>query len=134
MKVKLRKTAVFLTILGPFLFNIFKVSAGTLFDVDAFLYNMENYNDQTAFCGTIDSKRIIRGETVFDLGPGDIAIFDFGAGRPSAAVYKGKGRFLYTPPDDVEKYQLEKFTGKEKIDAEFDHTCLFFTIELFDIS
>jgi hypothetical protein len=109
-------------------------SGGSEFDVNAFLENMNNHNDQTAYYGKIDSMRIIRGESVFDLGAGEIIIFDFEAGKPSAAVYKGKGRFYYTPPDDVEKFQLEKFTGKEKIDSEFDNACLFFTTNLFDIS
>ena len=102
------------------------------FDVDRFVSNMKDRNDQTVLSGPIDSLVIIRPQVEFRLGPGELTIFNFGATRPSAMVYEGKGRFNYTPPDDVERGQLVKFTKKESLDEEFEKMAFFFTIELDD--
>ncbi len=115
-------------LLGIFLFSSF----ASAFDIDRFVSNMKDRNDQTVLTGTIDSLVIIRPQVEFHLGPGELTIFDFGATRPSAMVYKGKGRFLYTPPDEVELGQLVKFTKKESLDEEFEKIALLFTIELDD--
>jgi hypothetical protein len=102
------------------------------FDVDEFVSNMKDRNDQTVLTGTIDSLIIIRPQVEFRMGPGRLAIFDFGETRPSAMVFEGKGRFLYMPPDEVERGQLVKFTKKESLDEEFDKIAFLFTIELDD--
>lgn len=115
-------------LLGIFLFSSF----ASAFDVDQFVSNMKDRNDQTVLTGTIDSLVIIRPQVQFHLGPGELTIFDFGATRPSAMVYKGKGRFLYTPPDAVELHQLVKFTKKERLDSELSSAVFLFTIELDD--
>lgn len=115
-------------LLGIFVSN----SLASSFDIDQFVSNMKDRNDQTALTGTIDSLVIIRPQVEFHLGPGELTLFDFGATRPSAMVFKGKGRFLYTPPDEVELGQLVKFTKKESLDEEFKKIAFFFTIELDD--
>ena len=116
------------TLLGIFASN----SLASSFDIDQFVSNMKDRNDQTVLRGTIDSLVITRPQVEFHFGPGELTVFDFGATRPSAIVYNGKGRFLYTPPNEVELGQLVKFTKKESLDEEFEKIAILFTIELDD--
>lgn len=93
-----------------------------------FLDNFENNDKQLVSEYHIDSLYINRGGVEIALARGMIAVFDFGLSRPSAMVYRGRGRFLYTPPDNIEQEQLMKFTGKTAIDSKFDKATFFFTM------
>jgi hypothetical protein len=99
-------------------------------DVSLFLENFEKPEKHTALSGKIDSLTIIRGNAEFHLGAGELTLFDFGWDRPSAMVFAGPVRFIYKPPDEIEHYQLHKFTGKDTLDCEFDTISFFFTVEL----
>ncbi|MCP4583916.1 MAG: M1 family metallopeptidase [candidate division Zixibacteria bacterium] len=100
------------------------------FDVDTFVSNFENKNDQTVLVGQIDSLTIIRGNAEFHLGKGELTILDFGGGKPCAMVFKGKVHFIYSPPDEIEHYQLMKFTGKDTIDCKFDDITFLYTVDI----
>jgi len=100
------------------------------FDVETFIANFENKNDQTVLVGQIDSLSIIRGQFEFYLGQGELTLMDFGGGIPCAMVFKGKVHFIYSPPDEIERYQLHKFTGKDTLNNTFDDITFFYTIEI----
>ena len=100
------------------------------FDVETFIANFENKNDQTVLVGQIDSLTIIRGPAEFHLGQGELTLFDFGWDKPSAMYFKGSCRFAYIPPDDIERDQLEKFTKKPMMDIKLDDIFIFFTVPL----
>jgi hypothetical protein len=46
------------------------------------------------------------------------------AGRPAEMVFVGRGRLAARPPDDVEAWQLELFTGRRELDATFQEAVL----------
>jgi len=89
-------------------------------DVELFLKNVENGKSQAALSGYIESYSISRDNTEFYLGPGEITIFDFGQDKPSALVFIGKTRFVYTPPNKIEQAQLERFLQRKAIDTEIE--------------
>jgi len=93
-----------------------------------FLDNFENNDKQLVSIYQVDSLYINRLGAEIILGRGMITVFDFGLSRPSAMVYKGRGRFLYTPPDNVEAGQLMKFTDKTAINSTFERAAFFFTM------
>ena len=47
-------------------------------------------------------------------------------GTVCAAVFTGKGTFSYTPPDDIEKEQLERFYETRSINKEFESLFIIF--------
>jgi len=96
--------------------------------VDLFLDNFENNDKQMVSAYQVDSLYINRGGVEIILGRGRLTVFDFGLNRPSAMVYRGQGRFLYTPPDNVEQGQLMKLTGKTALNSKFEKAAFFFTI------
>jgi hypothetical protein len=110
---------------------IFSVNlAHASFDVEALVDNMDDRNDQTALSGEIEEMHIIRGDTEFHFGPGQITLFDFGADRPCAFTYEGVGIFIYTPPDEAEREQLMKFTKQRELNVEFKEISVFYTVDL----
>ncbi|MCP4583914.1 MAG: M1 family metallopeptidase [candidate division Zixibacteria bacterium] len=99
-------------------------------DVPLFMKNFEHKGDQIVLTGHIDSLRIVRDEASFYLGPGHIALFNFGWDRPSAMVYGGSGVFSYSPPDHVELGQLLKFTDQPMFNNVFQSSVFFFTLPI----
>jgi hypothetical protein len=93
------------------------------------VYNIENNGKQTVLAGHVESFSISRGNAKFFLGPGDLTLFDFGSGRICAMTFKGKGRVLYTPPNQIEMNQLRKFTGKDMLYGPIEKATFFFTVE-----
>jgi len=112
--------------------GLFATSVPALPAVDAadIVYNIEKNDIQSVLVGPIDSLSIVRGNAQFHLGPGKLTLFDFGSGRIAAMVFEGTGRFRYAPPDDVERYQLRRFTKIDTLDGGFDKLTIFFTIQL----
>ena len=67
----------------------------------------------------------------------DVASFHFKAGniyllqsiqdKITGAVFIGEGVFNFTPPNEIEKYQLKRFTGSEALSKSFNELYLRFT-------
>jgi hypothetical protein len=110
-------------------FLFLNIEASASFDIAAFVDNMDDRNDQTVLTGDIDEMTINRGGVEFHLGPGTVTLFDFGAARPCAFVYKGTGTFFYAPPDEVERGQLLKFKKRDLLNEGFKKAIFFYTIE-----
>jgi len=99
-------------------------------DIDTFVKNFESNNDQQVLTGHIDSLAIIRGNAEFYLTDGELTFFDFGWEKPSAFYFKGDVRFRYSPPDEVERYQLQRFTDEDTLDAEFEEIMVYYTVDI----
>ncbi len=99
-------------------------------DVQSIIDNIEKNDKQAVRAGHVDSLFIKRGNAEFRLGPGELALYDFGCGRTAAMTYEGEGRFRYLPPDAVEADQLRKFTKSDMLDAQFKKAAFFFTVGL----
>ncbi len=48
-------------------------------------------------------------------------------GKITAAIFLGSGRFQLNPPDETDRYQVRRFTGKDSIDAAFTAAYFLFT-------
>ena len=116
--------------LGLILLIIFRVNNSFAFDPQTFKDNIDNKNDQTVLTGHIDSLTIIRGNAEFYLSDGEISLFNFGSSIPCAMYFTGMVHFRYTPPDDIERYQLERLYDRSAIDAAFEHLALFYSVKL----
>jgi hypothetical protein len=99
-------------------------------NVRDFIANMETNDKQMALCGDIDGFTIKRGNGGFKLGKGKLSLFDFGTGRIMAMVFEGPGRFVYIPPDEVERGQLNRFIKKDTLDDTYLSLAVYFTVEL----
>jgi hypothetical protein len=99
-------------------------------DAKSIIFNIEKNDKQAVRKGHIDSLIIKRGNAEFHLGPGELALYDFGSGRIAAMIYEGAGRFHYLPPDQVEAGQIRKFTGADTLDGQFKKAAFFFTVSL----
>jgi hypothetical protein len=102
-------------------------------DVELFVKNVESGKNQTALCGHIESYSMIRGNMEFHLGPGEITIFDFGYDKPSAMAFIGHARVVYTPPDNIEKAQLEKYLQRTAIDSDVESIVFYGLLNLEDL-
>lgn len=130
MKLHLNILTFVYILLITTLFFFWESNTCSAFDVNTFIENFEKNDKQTVLIGHIDTMVIIRGNAEFHLGPGELTLFDFGWGKPSAMVYKGQVNFVYSPPDQIERYQLKKFTGKDTLQGKFESICFFYTVEL----
>ncbi|MCP4583915.1 MAG: M1 family metallopeptidase [candidate division Zixibacteria bacterium] len=128
----MKVSTIFSALIIPGLILIVSGDNARAFDVDTFVSNFENRNDQTAFVGQIDSLTIIRGNFEFHLGQGELTVLDFGGGMPCAMVFDGPVRFRYSPPDEIERYQLERLYDRSAIEDTLDNLTLFYTINLTD--
>lgn len=68
-----------------------------------------------------------RDAAIFRLNKGKICLFKPIEGRITGAVFVGEGVFELTPPTEIERYQLKKFTDHETLSEEFDELYLVFS-------
>jgi hypothetical protein len=101
-------------------------------NIKDFVTNMEKNDKQSVLVGNIDSLTIARGNGEFNLGKGKLTLFDFGTGRVMAMVFEGNGRFVYTPPDEVERGQLQRFIKKDTLESMFSSATIFLAKETID--
>jgi hypothetical protein len=109
---------------------IWKFDVQASIDAKTIIFNIEQNDKQQVLTGHIDSLLIKRGNAEFQLGPGQLTLFNFGSGRISAMVFEGQGNFKYMPPDLVEMGQVKKFTGRDTIDEAITRASFFFSVEL----
>jgi hypothetical protein len=101
-------------------------------DAEQVVYNLEKNEKQSVLQGRVDAWAIKRGNAEFSLGPGEATLFDFESGRIAAIVFTGRGTLRYAPPNDIEAYQIRRFTKNDTLDEEFDRIVFYFTVELDD--
>ncbi len=68
-----------------------------------------------------------RDVAVFRLNKGKICLFQPIQGKVTGAVFVGEGVFEFSPPTEVEKYQLKKFTQQENLSVKFGELYLGFS-------
>ncbi len=92
--------------------------------------NINNKNNQLVRSGKISSIEINRGPASFTFSDGELTLFDFGSNMPCGLVFEGDIDFRYTPPNEMERYQLNRLYGKDKIEMKLERVAMFYTIEL----
>ena len=97
-------------------------------DVFAFKDNFEKNDNQTVLVGPIDSLTFNCGNVKFQLGAGELTVFDFGWDKPSALYFNGPARFIYNPPKETDTVLLRKFTDQDSLDFEINNLFIFYTL------
>lgn len=95
--------------------------------------NIESHNNQTAWSSRVANLEINRGPSKFICSDGELTLFDFGSGVPCALVFEGDINFVYTPPNELERYQLDRLYGKNKIDIKLSRIAIFYTVAIENI-
>ena len=68
-----------------------------------------------------------RGDVQLSFEQGKLAFLQLFEGRPTGAVFYGRGHILAAPRDPVEKQQMAHFLGAPVLDQDFTSACLRFT-------
>jgi len=77
--------------------------------------------------GEVEGLVLKRDVAVFRLNRGKICLFQPIQGMVTGAVFVGEGVFEFSPPTEVERYQLKKFTKQESVSVKFEELYLGFS-------
>lgn len=77
--------------------------------------------------GEVEDIQIEKDVGYFHLRDGKIYLFQPIQDKITGAVFIGDGVFEFTPPTEIEKYQLKRFTGSEALNKNFNELYLRFT-------
>lgn len=105
----------------------------TDYKFEEFLKKFEWRGIQASLSGSIDSMTIIKDNSAFRLGRGNMAILDFDIDRPLVMIFDGKGTFNYSPPDKIEQNYLNSVSGKGNISVSFDEIVFYFASDIADL-
>jgi hypothetical protein len=86
---------------------------------------MTSYQESRAF--PVSHLTLTRDAAAFELKSGKIFLMEPVLGRLHTAVFIGDGVFRFTPPTAIEKGQLKKFAGCEKLEEPIDSAVFRFT-------
>lgn len=75
----------------------------------------------------VESLVLKRDVAVFRLNKGKICLFQPIEGKVTGAVFVGEGIFEFSPPTEIERYQLKRFTGHENLKEKFKKLYLLFS-------
>ncbi|MGB8657108.1 MAG: M1 family aminopeptidase [Candidatus Zixiibacteriota bacterium] len=120
VKIVLLSVAVFLGLIGR-TFGQDYVQVLQLYD------QMKNVALDETKVAQVDSLALKRDVGILRLNRGTICLFRPIQGRIIGAVFAGDGRLEFSPPTDIEKYQLRRFTKQEELNEPFSELCLLFT-------
>lgn len=88
------------------------------------LKNLELYPNQVA---SVQNLTLKKDAATFKFIEGKICILQPVLGKVTGLVFIGEGTFQFTPPTEIERYQLEKFTGNTNLNTRFSELYLRFT-------
>jgi len=88
------------------------------------LKNLELYPNQVA---SVQNLTLQKDVATFNFIEGKIYILQPVLGKTTGLVFIGEGTFQFTPPTEMERYQLEKFTDNENLSVRFAELYLRFT-------
>ena len=99
------------------LFTPFSINAA---DFITDIEYLENYSIKESRVVDITDLEIglMYGKAVLDEG--ELYLTGYLDNVPTAAFFVGDGYFVYNPPDDIEKQQVNRFYGTDSIYYEFD--------------
>ena len=76
---------------------------------------------------SVSNLTLTRDVGIFELTKGDLYLLEPVLGRVTGAVFIGEGYFRFSPPTDIERYQLHKFTGFSDLAIRFKELYLRFS-------
>ncbi len=75
----------------------------------------------------VESLVLKRDVAIFRLNKGKMCLFQPIEGKVTGAVFVGEGIFEFSPPTEIERYQLKRFTQQENLSVEFEELYLWFS-------
>ncbi len=93
------------------------------------LKNLELYPNQVA---SVQNLILKRDAGIFNFQQGKFFVLQPVLGKVTGAVFIGEGIFQFSPPTEIERYQLKKFTDSEILNARFSELYLRFTDSTFE--
>lgn len=104
------------------------ISFGQELDQWANLYDqIKNISFDENMVARVESLVLKRDVAVFRLNQGRIHVFEPVQGRCIGAVFVGEGVFEFSPPTEIERYQLKRFTKQESLSEEFEKLYVLFS-------
>lgn len=109
-------------------FALTAISAGQNFEQAMNLYDqIKNASLDEQKVAGVEGIVIKRDVALFRLNKGTISLIQPIQGKVFGAIFVGEGVFEFSPPTEVQKYQLKKFTGEENLSAKFEELYLWFS-------
>jgi hypothetical protein len=96
-------------------------------DVQKLYAELKNRELDSAKIASVSNLILTRDVGVFQLTRGELYLLQPVMGRVTGAVFKGEGYFRFSPPTDIERYQLNKFTGFSDLVVKFKELYLRFS-------
>jgi hypothetical protein len=104
------------------------VSLGQESGSDEMLYEqIKNLSYDENEVAEVESLILKRDVATFYLNHGKIHLAESFEGKIIGAVFSGEGIFEFSPPLEIERHQLKRFTDRDSLREEFDELCLLFT-------
>jgi hypothetical protein len=75
----------------------------------------------------VENLVLKRDVAVFRLNEGRMHLFESVGRRIIGAFFVGEGVFEFSPPTEIERYQLKRFTGHESLSEEFEELYILFS-------
>jgi hypothetical protein len=123
--MKALRMILLLVVIGP---AISGIARGQDFDRWGQLYNqIKDIPFDESKVALVESLVLRRDVAVFRLNEGRIHLFEPVGGRIIGAVFVGEGVFEFSPPTEIERYQLKRFTEHESLSEEFEKLCMLFS-------
>ena len=102
-------------------------SADTALTFPRFYESLAALSPDTARVAEVASIQIVRDAGTFVFEAGTLALCRPVAGAICAAVFSGRGTFLFTPPPGIERDQLERTHGRRALRRNFQNLVLLFS-------
>jgi hypothetical protein len=123
--MKIFKTILFFMVIYVVLSS---VSRGQTVDQLEKLYDqIKNISCDENKVAEVESLVLIREVALFRLNQGRICLFQPVDGRIIGGVFSGEGVFEFSPPTEIERYQLKRFTERENLKEDFKTLYLLFS-------
>jgi len=107
--------------------NSVKSLSGELKNSLAIYEELKNLELDETKVAEVESLTLKRDVGIFHLEKGEIYLVKPVLDKVSGAVFIGDGTFEFSPPTQIEKYQLEKFTQSKSLNKSFSELYLRFT-------
>ena len=122
------KSVRFLLIWSGIYFALTVYSSGQDYEQAIQLYDqIKNVSFDEGKVAEVESLVLKRDVAVFRLNKGKICLFQPIRGKVTGAVFLGEGTFEFSPPTEIEKYQLKKFTQQENLRVKFEELYVAFS-------
>jgi hypothetical protein len=102
-------------------------SADTALTFPRFYESLAALSPDTARVAEVASIQLVRDAGTFVLEGGTLALCRPAADKTCAALFSGRGTFLFTPPPGIERDQLERTHGRRSLRRNFQSLVLLFS-------